>query len=30
MAIRTINLEKVRLDLNVMRAAINEAKFNAG
>ena len=30
MAIRTISFEKVRLDLKVMREAMNEAKFNAG
>gem|GEM_PF-3341517 len=29
MAIRTISLEKVRLDLNVIRAAIKEAKLKA-
>ena len=28
-AIRTINFEKVRFDLNVMRADIKEAKLNA-
>ena len=30
MAIRTINFENVRVDLNVMRPAINDAKLNAG
>jgi hypothetical protein len=30
MAIRTISLEKVRVDLNVMRLAIKDAKLNAG
>jgi hypothetical protein len=29
MAMRTISFEKVRFDLNVMRLAINQAKFNA-
>jgi hypothetical protein len=29
MAIRTINFEKVRFDLNDIRADINEAKLNA-
>lgn len=29
MAMRTINLEKVRLDLNDIRLAIKDAKFNA-
>jgi hypothetical protein len=30
MAIRTISFEKVRVDLNVMRLAIKDAKLNAG
>lgn len=29
-AMRTINFENVRLDLNVIRLAINDAKLNAG
>jgi hypothetical protein len=29
MAMRTISFEKVRFDLNVMRADIKEAKLNA-